>query len=136
MKCMTVFMALFWLVVVASAQPPSNTDWIGIWHADMDGQPTGTLTLATDTGELGGTVVLDIVSREGGMPHVIASDPHVLLSPHVDGNRLTFQVRIKRLDGSVSLANFAVTRSSIDQASLHCTNCGINAPVVGLIRSR
>jgi hypothetical protein len=136
MKRLIFLMALITLAADSSgiAQPPKAADWIGIWNADLNGQPTGTLTLADDTGRLGGTVVLDMVSREGGTPHVIVSDAHVLIGPHVDGNTLTFQVKIKRPDGSISLADFAVIYLSADQASIHCTNCGSNAPVVGLVK--
>jgi len=51
----------------AVAQTTAGENWVGIWHANVAGQPTGTLTLATDTGELGGTVVLDMVNGKGGV---------------------------------------------------------------------
>jgi hypothetical protein len=128
-----------WTVIAACslalAQPATNTDWVGIWHADADGLPTGTLTLATDTGTLGGTVVLDMVSREGGTPHVIESEPHVLMNPHVDGNTLAFQVKMKKPDGSV-VASFNVTLTSAGKANIHCVNCGANAPAVELVRGQ
>jgi hypothetical protein len=118
----------------AGAQTLTNVEWVGIWQADFDGLPTETLTLADDTGSLSGTVVLEMISREGAAPHVIASDPHVLMDPHLYGDALEFQVKLKRPDRSVVFASFTVTRTAIDKATIHCTNCGANAPVVELLR--
>jgi hypothetical protein len=120
----------------ATAQTASNSgSWIGIWHADAEGLPTGTMTLAEDTGTLGGTMVLDIIQREDGQPRVVAQEPHVLLHPQVDGNRLLFDVRMQKRDGSVHVASFVVTRESDAKASLHCVNCGPDAPVVEMAKN-
>ncbi len=121
------------LCVTMRAQT-ANENWVGIWHANAGGQPTGTLTLATDTGALGGTVVLDILCCEGETPHVIASEPHVLLDPAVAGNTLTFQVKMRRPDGGSVVASFEVKRTAADKATIHCTTCGSDAPVVELVK--
>ncbi|MGA2910029.1 MAG: hypothetical protein ABSE36_20225 [Terracidiphilus sp.] len=122
------------LCATAKAQTTTNDDWVGIWHAEMGGQPTGTLTLATETGELGGTVVLDMVSDRSGTPKVIASEPHVLMNPVADRNRLTFQVKMQRPQGSGFVASFEVKRTATDKATIHCVNCGADAPVVELVK--
>lgn len=119
-----------------SAQSATNDQWVGIWHAHVDGQPTGTLTLAADTGELGGTVVLDMVSDRGGTPRVIASEPHVLLNPHVNGNTLSFQVKMQRPDGRIVVPTFNVTLTSPRNANIHCMTCGADAPVVALAKGQ
>ena len=137
MRCRGLILALTASVVLAAAvgQPPENENWAGVWHAQMDGQPTaGTLTLATDTGELGGTVVLDIVRDDGGTPHEIASDPHVLMNLLAAGNKLLFQVKMQRPHGSSFVAIFEVKRTAADKATIHCVNCGVNAPVVELVK--
>ena len=121
---------------MARAQTASNVDWTGIWHAEVDGQPTDTLTLATDTGALGGTVVLDMVSLEGGTPHVIESEPHVLMNLKADGSTLNFQVKMKRPSGTNVVASFTVTSTSVDKANIHCTSCGPEALVVELVRGQ
>lgn len=112
----------------------ANEDWVGIWHANAGGQPTGALTLATDSGTLGGTVVLDILCCEGETPHVIASDPHVLLNPLVAGDTLSFQVKMRRPDGESVVASFQVKRTAADKATIHCTTCGSAAPMVELVK--
>lgn len=122
--------------VSAVPQPAASDNWIGIWHADTDGLPTGTLTLAADTGQLGGTVVLDMVSREGGQPHVLASEPHVLMNPRVEGNRLSFQVRMQRPTGSIVISSFDVVHTAPDNLTIHCVSCGPDAPVVALVRGQ
>ena len=118
----------------AVAQTTAGENWVGIWHANVAGQPTGTLTLATDTGELGGTVVLDMVNGKGGTSHVIASEPHVLLNPLAAGNTLTFQVKVHRPDGAIVVTNFEVKRTAPDKATIHCVSCGADAPVVELVK--
>jgi hypothetical protein len=132
-----IALALVALCASATAQTASRNDsWVGIWHADAEGLPTGTMTLAEDTGTLGGTLVLDIIQPEDGHPHVIAQQPHVLVNPQVDGNKLSFDVRMQKRDGSVKIANFAVLLQSEDKASLHCMNCGPDAPVVEMAKDR
>lgn len=139
MKLRIFVFALVAIALCASAigQTVQNSgDWVGIWHAESDGLPTGWLTLAADSGTLGGTVVLDIVGREGGHPRVIAQDPHVLMNPHVDGKSLSFDVRMRKRDGSIVTASFVVTRTSSEKASIHCVSCGADAPIVELARER
>jgi hypothetical protein len=116
------------------AQTTSNQDWVGIWNANADGQLTSTLTLATDAGELGGTVVLDILCCEGEPPHVIARDPHVLLNPAVAGSTLTFQVKMQRPNRAIVIASFEVKRTAADRATIHCISCGADAPLVELVK--
>ncbi len=122
------------LCATARAQTTASEGWVGIWHANVGGQPTGTLTLATDTGELGGTIVLDMVSDRSGTPKVIESEPHVLMNPIADSNTLTFQVKMQRPQGSSFLASFEVKRTATDKATIHCVNCGADAPVVDLVK--
>jgi len=124
------------LCMQVAAQAPANEAWVGIWHADSDGLHTSTLTLADDTGALGGTIVLDMLSRAGGQTHVIASDPHVLMQPRVDGRSLSFDVRVKRRDGSVVTESFIATLTAPGKVDIHCVNCGAEAPVVELTRGQ
>ena len=135
MKRRWMLMAIVAMAVSATAIAQTTSgDWVGIWHASVGGQPTGTLTLATDTGALGGTVVLDMVSDEGGQPHVIASEPHVLLNAAVAGSTLSFQVKMHRPDGATIVASFEVKRTAADKATIHCTTCGADAPVVEMVK--
>lgn len=122
------------LCAMARAQTTANESWVGIWHADVGGQPTSTLTLATDTGELGGTIVLDMVSDKSGTPKVIERNPHVLMNPIADSNMLTFQVKMQKPQGSSFVASFEVKRTATDKATIHCVNCGADAPVVDLVK--
>jgi hypothetical protein len=110
-----------------------NSGWVGVWHANAGGLPASTLTLANDTGQLGGTFVLDMIGDEGG-PHIIASEPHVLLNPLVAGGTLTFNVKTHRPDGLNAVLSFEVKPTGADKATIHCTNCGAGAPVVELVR--
>lgn len=114
-----------------AAQPVDNSGWIGVWTAQLDGQPGTTLTLGDDTGELGGTLVMNMVSREGGQAHVIETDTHVLIAPHLDGGTLSFSV--KRMHKGDQPAQFSVTLTGDGKAKIHCLSCA-DAPVVELTR--
>jgi len=118
----------------AGQTAPGSNAWIGVWHAELDGRPGTTLTLADDTGELGGTLVMYMVSREGGQPHVVATDPHVLVAPRLDGDTLTFSV--KRMHRTDQPAQFSVVLTASGTAKIHCLNCGADAPVVELVKNQ
>jgi hypothetical protein len=120
------------LMYAAAAETPVNSKWDGVWQGRLDGQPSVTLTLAEDTGELGGTLVLNVVEKEDGQARVAAIEPHVLVHPRLDGNLLSFTVR--RLDGDP--ANFTVVLTPEGNARIHCTNCGTDAPVVDMTKGQ
>jgi hypothetical protein len=63
---------------------------------ELDGQPSVVLTLAQDTDILEGTLVLNIVSRAGGEPRIIAHEPHVLMHVRTEGDILSFQLKENR----------------------------------------
>jgi len=118
-------------VCAAAAQPTVNQQWDGIWQGQLDGQPSVTLTLAEDTGELGGTLVLNVVLKQDGhAAHVAAMEPHVLVHPRLDGNLLTFGVRKPNGD----LMTFTVALTPEGKARIHCTTCGADAPQVDMTR--
>ena len=105
------------LLIAATAlahQSSSTSDWIGVWQGELDGQPSVTLTLAEDTGMLEGTLVLNIISRDNGQPQIIAREPHVLMRPHVDCVKLSFEVnlnwRFEHADAIQRRADFARKR--------------------------
>jgi hypothetical protein len=134
MRSALTIVAASMLALSAAALSADKMSWIGVWTAELDGQPGTTLTLGDDTGELGGTLVMNMVSREGGQPHVIETDTHVLVAPHLDGDTLTFSV--KRMHKSDQPAQFSVTLSGDGKAKVHCLTCGAGAPVVELVRTR
>jgi hypothetical protein len=117
---------------LAMAQPADHAQWLGVWQGELDGQPSVVLTLADDNGELGGTVVLNIIRKENGQARVVAMEPHILMSSHVEGETLAFQ--IKKLEGE--LANFTVKLTAANKAEIHCSNCGSDAPTVDIARAR
>jgi hypothetical protein len=134
-RTLAILLSALALVPVATAQS-ADRNWEGIWQAHVIPQPTGTLTLASDDGTLGGTLVLDMIRADGGQPHVIASEPHVLLNPRVTGNTLTFQVKMRKPSGDQVLASFEVTLKGAGAATLHCNSCGPDAPFVTLTRGQ
>jgi hypothetical protein len=134
-KILTIAFLSSALACAASAQSSASSQWVGVWRTQFDGLPTDTLTLAADTGVLGGTVVLDMVSDEGGTPHIIMSEPHVLMNPRVDGSTLSFRVKMQKPDGPVVTRDFTMTLTSPGNANFHCVNCGPGAPVVSLLKN-
>ncbi|HEX4758750.1 MAG TPA: hypothetical protein VH308_12235 [Terracidiphilus sp.] len=123
--------------ILSNAQPgPNGTasteKWAGVWQGELDGHPSVVLTLANDTGQLGGTVVLNIIQKENGDAREVAKEPHVLMNPSVDGEILAFQCR--KLDGG--FLDFTVKLTGADEANIHCSNCGAEAPTVDLVRGK
>jgi hypothetical protein len=132
---MKQWVILFLLAVFAggaNAQSLRQAEWLGVWHGELDGQPSVVLTLADDTGALGGTVVLNIIEKQDGAARVIATEPHTLMNPLVEGDVLAFQ--FKKPDGD--LLSFTVKRTADDKATIHCQNCGADAPTVSLARAK
>ncbi|HKF50086.1 MAG TPA: hypothetical protein VKB38_22165 [Terracidiphilus sp.] len=113
------------------AQEPSRTAWLGVWQNDFDGQPGVIVTLADDTGELGGTVVLNMISRESGEPRVVGSVPHVMVHPRADNETLTFEVKTPRAPRIMK--QFVMVLKSDGTAIIHCPNCDV-APAVELTK--
>ena len=122
------------MIVLFCAATQSNVGpgWVGVWHAELDGQPSAVLTLAQDNGDLEGTLVLNGISRDGGPPHIAVREAHVLMHPRLEGRTLSFQ--LKRKVASSPLMNFTVDLSAQGNARLHCLNCGEDAPVVEMTK--
>jgi len=120
------------LGISANAESPATVPWGGVWQGQLDGQPGVILTLAEDTGTLGGTVVFNMVSREGGQAHVIGSDAHILLDPQVNGDTLNFKVK-RTKDGRE--LDVAVKRASTGSATIQILRCN-ECPVAELTKSR
>ena len=115
----------------AAAQSNPDSEWVGVWQGELDGQPSVILTLAKDTGTLEGTLVLNIISRERGEAHIVAHEPHVMVRPRIEGHTLSFQ--LKRLDASSPMMDFTVTLTAERSARIHCLNCG-DAPAVEMTK--
>jgi hypothetical protein len=64
-----------------AANPARHERWIGVWQGKLEGLPGVTLTLADDTGELGGTIVFNVVDSMHS--RVVASASQVLMHPRV-----------------------------------------------------
>lgn len=133
MKLSAATIALLLLALPALAQPTISNPWVGLWQAQQDGLPDMILTLGDDNGQLAGGIVFNIISHNGGQTWIAGHDAHAILSPHIDGNTLLFQV-IRRSD-SLRL-DMTVRMTADGKAALHCQNCGSDAPTVEITRER
>ena len=116
-----------------AASPKGNAAWVGVWNGELDGQPSVKLTLADDTGELGGTVVFNLIKKENGNARVAGSDAHLLVHPRLDGASLSF--RVVRGSDSREL-EMTMMLESDGKAQLRCLNCGADTPVAELTRAQ
>jgi len=107
------------IATTLAAQSTSPFDWVGVWQGELDEIPSVVLTVAQDNGSLEGTLVLNIITRDGTRPHIVAHEPHTLMQPEVHGARLSF--RLKRIDGSSAPMNFSVELTSADRARFIAT---------------
>jgi hypothetical protein len=115
------------LVIPPTIHAQSSTTPLGIWRGTLDGVPSVTLTLADDSGELGGTIVF--YSVDGERKRALSIEPHTLLHPKLAGNSLAFAVR--RPDGA--MLDFTVLFAA-GKAQIHCLNCGPDAPTADLAK--
>ncbi len=125
------------MLTCAAAESASDAPWIGVWQGKLEGLPGVILTLADDTGELGGSIVFNAV--DSSHTRVVESEAHVLMHPHVDGASLSFQVKrtgdfLKR---SVDARELQMTVTLVEggKAQLRCLNCGSDSPVTELERA-
>ena len=114
----------------ASAQD-GNKAWQGVWQSMLDGQPGAIVTLAKDTGRLGGTIVLNMINNENGQTRVFESEAHVLVSPSLNDKTLTFELKNPRTP--TGMMDFTMMLKPDGTTTLHCTNCK-GAPVVELTK--
>jgi hypothetical protein len=101
-----------------------------MWQGMLDGQPGVIITLAERNGRLDGTVVFNIVSREPE-PHVIASEPQMLLFATVDGDTLHFKVNAFQDRPDLE---YDLKRIGDGKAHLKCLNCA-GAPEIDVARA-
>jgi hypothetical protein len=126
--CMTMVAAS-----ALAAASSGNSAWIGVWNGEVEGQPSVRLTMGDDGGELGGTVVFNLIKKEDGQARVIGSTTHLLMHPRLDGSTLSFQV--VRPSDSREL-QMTVKLESDGKAELRCLNCGMDTPLAELVRKQ
>ena len=104
-----------------AAQAGNERQWIGVWEGRLDNQPGVTVTLGNDAGDLEGTIVFNVVARDGGEARVVGHDAHVLTHVNLDDNTLAFHVI--QLGDSREL-HLAMKLTGDDKAVLECADCG------------
>ena len=129
-----IVFAVACLIVIASAPLLAQTnkaDLSGVWQGTLDGMPGVTLTLAEDSGQLGGTVVFYAIGSNP--PRILSIEPHIVLHAKVEGNTLSFQVKLARRDltGPVTIK---VVFGAENKAQLQCLDCGAGSPTAELIK--
>jgi hypothetical protein len=87
----------------------------------MDDQAGVTVTLGRDSGNLEGTIVFNVVAKDGGQARVIGHDAHVLTHVRLDDSTLAFQVI--RLGDSRNL-HLTMRLTDDGNARLECADCG------------
>ena len=129
MKKLVLASLAFLTALPLAAQSPKLSP-LGVWQGTLDGVPGVTLTLANDSGEIGGTVVFNAIN--GDAHKIVFIEPHTLLHPKLEGNTLTFQIKFG--GDRTSLARVTVTFNADNKAQLHCLDCGPDSPTTELIR--
>jgi hypothetical protein len=118
--------------LVTGAETRNYEQWVGVWQGELDGQTGVTVTLGRDGGDLEGTIVFNVVERDGGQARVIGHDAHVLIRVRVDENALGFQV-IRSSDARELHLTMRLTAQG--KAQLECGDCG-GPPATELLRIR
>jgi len=138
------------LVTAAFSQTPQPattpgakdaSDVVGIWRAQMEGQPAMTLTVTDEGGSLTGAVLFYLHRRETGKELVVTPGiPEPLFNPRFDGKTLTFQVSHRRAHPPATLNDRPVTfRLMLDgtgkAALVNVSEADPNAPAFVLERT-
>jgi len=127
---LTLATLLFLPAQLPAQSPAPRTDLRGVWQGTLDGMPGVTLTLANDTGQIGGTVVFYGVN--GKEHRIVVVQPHVLLHPNLEGQTLSFQIQFS--GDRQGLARVEVVFTDTNKARLHCLDCGADSPIAELTR--
>jgi hypothetical protein len=120
-------------VAVPLVAQSTQTVPLGVWRGSLDGLPGVTLTLADDSGEIGGTVVFyGIKGEKGEPPRVFTISPHILLHPKLEGRTLSFQVKLG--GDRTGLARVRVVFDTDTKAQIRCLDCGSDSPTAELTK--
>lgn len=122
--CSLIFVAASLVAQSTKAAP------LGVWRGTLDGLPGVTLTLADDSGELGGTVVFYAI--DGESRRVFSIEPHILLHPKLEGSTLSFQMKLG--GDRTGLARVRVVFNTDTKAQIRCLDCGSDSPTTELIK--
>lgn len=117
-------------VAIPLVAQSTKTIPLGVWRGSLDGLPGVTLTLADDSGEIGGTVVFYGINGESR--RIVVIEPHILLHPKLEGNTLSFQVKLG--GDRTGLATVKVIFNTDTIAQLRCLDCGSDSPTTELTR--
>jgi hypothetical protein len=117
-------------VAVPLVAQSTKTIPLGVWRGSLDGLPGVTLTLADDSGEIGGTVVFYAINGEPR--RVFSVEPHLLLHPKLEGNTLSFQVKLG--GDRTGLATVKVVFNTDAKAQIRCLDCGPDSPTTELTK--
>ncbi len=112
-------------------EPAPRSPWVGVWQGELDGLPGVTITLGDDAGDIGGTVVFNVIMKENGAPHIGGRDAHVLTHIHIQGEDLAFEVL--RLGDNRQL-HFKIHKTASNKAQLHCDDCGEGVSTTEMVR--
>ena len=119
-------------VAVQLVAQSTKTIPLGVWRGSLDGLPGVTLTLADDSGEIGGTVVFYAINGEPR--RVFSIEPHLLLHPKLEGNTLSFQVKLGGRGDRTGLATVKVVFNTDAKAQIRCLDCGSDSPTTELTK--
>ncbi len=133
MQASTLILVAYLSSYASSAQPASQSSWLGVWNGKLEGLPGVTLTLAEDAGQLGGTVVFNMIVGRDSTAHIAGSSVHLLRHPQLAGDTLSFQVL---RTGGAKLLQMEATYVDSEKLKLQCLNCGDDSPTAELVKSR
>ncbi len=113
-------------------QASDQSSWIGVWNSTLGGQPGVILTLADDQGQLGGTIVFNVIIGPPANAHIAGSDVLLVTHPRLEGDTLSFQVT---RSSDAKQLQIAVKSIDSDRAELKCLNCG-DSPTATMVKFR
>lgn len=84
---------LILIAALAGGSAAAESPLAGTWQAKLDGVPAVTLTVKEDGRGWSGTIIFYKILDDGSGPRVAGKDTCVLVSPKLEGQVLSFQVK-------------------------------------------
>ena len=106
-------------------KPFIHPKWTGVWQGKLGGIPSLELTLANDAGQVNGTLVFHAIKNDNGHAYSFSTEPHTLIHPEIQGDKLSFQVI--RGNGSNEVLHMTAELNQEGKVHFACQNCGPNA---------
>jgi hypothetical protein len=125
-----IVLGILCLSVFAVAASPI----LGTWQGETEGQPSVILTVIDNRGKLDGTVVFNVLQKEGDKFKVVNGHQSALLNPNLDGKLFKFDIQDPNDPSGKATLSFEMRLTGNDEGVLKNVDEDTAAPPVTMKR--